>query len=500
MNNSGKVGEITKLTEKTFPKSRHVPSEQERYWKKYETRLVVKESSQITHISVCEGTDRQDFAVTSGFKVDTFCSKTLSLRKSFSSFKENPYCSAFRGDGKLIAIGDAVGRVHLFDYASKGLLRQMKGHSSVVRDVSFGAKSTDLASVSDDKSLRLWDVAVGEEICNWSSEHSDYIRSLSCSQSNPSLCLTGSYDHCVKVWDFKQAHSIATLDHGSPVESVVLLPGDTLAASAGGNVIKIWDLLSRKSIATIASHQKTVTSLYYNQTSNWLLAGSLDNQVKVFDMASYKVVHSFKFPSAIVAVASCGKEDNLVIAGSASGSIFVKGKPLKDSAKVEEDLILSASQAAAKPVYQPKQGDFVVEQGRRTKIGKYDAMLKNFRHSEAFSCVMQESSNHILVVTIMEELYRRGVLRRCLENKEEEFVASVLEFMRKHIERAAYMPIFVEVFDAVFGIYHQNSPSNAAVAIALAELKAKIESQIVVQRQMKQTLGAIEVILTCLNK
>jgi U3 small nucleolar RNA-associated protein 15 len=498
MNSTGKVGDITKLTEKTFPKSRAVPTEQERYWKKYETRLVVKESSQITHISICEGTDRQDFAVTSGFKVDTFCSKTLTLRKSFASFKENPYCSAFRADGKLIAIGDAVGRVHLYDYASKGLLRQMKGHSSVVRDVSFGAKATDLASVSDDKSLRLWDVAVGEEIGKWTSEHSDYIRSLSFSKSNPSLCLTGSYDHCVKVWDFKQPQSIATLDHGSPVESVVMLPGDTLAASAGGNLIKIWDLISRKSIASIASHQKTVTSLYYNQTSNWLLAGSLDNQVKVFDMATYRVVHSFKFPAAILAVGSCGKEDNLVIAGSAAGSIFVKGRPLKDSAKAEEDFIAAAS--APKPVYKARQGDFVVEQGRRTKIGKYDGLLKNFRHSEALTCVMQESNNHILVVTIMEELYRRGVLRRCLENKEEDFIASVLEFVQKHIERSAYLPIFVEVFDAVFGIYHSNPPSNSALAIAMEELKAKLESQVTVQRQMKKTLGAIEVILTCLNK
>jgi len=43
----------------------------------------------------------------------------------------------------------------------------------------------------------------------------------------------GSYDHTVRLFDTRCNSSVLRIDHGSPVESVVMFPGGGIVASAG---------------------------------------------------------------------------------------------------------------------------------------------------------------------------------------------------------------------------------------------------------------------------
>jgi len=43
----------------------------------------------------------------------------------------------------------------------------------------------------------------------------------------------GSYDHSVHLFDTRCNSSVLRIDHGSPVESVVMFPGGGIVASAG---------------------------------------------------------------------------------------------------------------------------------------------------------------------------------------------------------------------------------------------------------------------------
>ena len=47
-----------------------------------------------------------------------------------------------------------------------------------------------------------------------------------------SACL-GSYDHSIKMFDQRIQKSVLTVDHGHPVESVVMFPTGTLLVAAG---------------------------------------------------------------------------------------------------------------------------------------------------------------------------------------------------------------------------------------------------------------------------
>lgn len=45
--------------------------------------------------------------------------------------------------------------------------------------------------------------------------------------------LLGSYDHKMKVFDTRMDKSVLTMDHGQPVESLLLFPSEGLLVSAG---------------------------------------------------------------------------------------------------------------------------------------------------------------------------------------------------------------------------------------------------------------------------
>lgn len=44
---------------------------------------------------------------------------------------------------------------------------------------------------------------------------------------------TGSYDHTVKLWDTRSNECTLTVDHGDPVESVLLYPNCGMCVSSG---------------------------------------------------------------------------------------------------------------------------------------------------------------------------------------------------------------------------------------------------------------------------
>ena len=108
----------------------------------------------------------------------------------------------------------------------------------------------------------------------------------------------------VRLWDVRAGQSTLTLDHGHPVEDTLVFPHGGLLVSAGGPVVKIWDVLSGgRLLHTIANHQKTVTQVCLDSQARRLLTASLDRHVKVFDTESYRVMHSMKYSESVRAMA-----------------------------------------------------------------------------------------------------------------------------------------------------------------------------------------------------
>jgi WD40 repeat protein len=68
---------------------------------------------------------------------------------------------AFSKDGKLLAAAGTGGQVYLWRTGDWKLLRELKGHRSVVRSLAFFAGGKKLLTASEDSTLKIWEVATG---------------------------------------------------------------------------------------------------------------------------------------------------------------------------------------------------------------------------------------------------------------------------------------------------------------------------------------------------
>jgi U3 small nucleolar RNA-associated protein 15 len=89
-----------------------------------------------------------------------------------------------------------------------------------------------------------------------------------------------------------------------PVEQVKMFPSGTMALSAAGPILRLWDLVAGgRCLRAFSNHQKTITSLAFDGSAGRLLTGSLDHMVKVYDVSSYKVVHTMRYPAPVLCLA-----------------------------------------------------------------------------------------------------------------------------------------------------------------------------------------------------
>lgn len=74
------------------------------------------------------------------------------------------------------------------------------GHDNWVRGVQFHPSGKYLLSVSDDKSIRVWDLQQGRTVKQIQDAHEHFISCLDYNTNNPSL-VTGGVDNVLKIWN-----------------------------------------------------------------------------------------------------------------------------------------------------------------------------------------------------------------------------------------------------------------------------------------------------------
>src|SRR6266436_5022914 len=106
--------------------------------------------------------------------------------------------------------------------AQKPELVVQPGHSSAVLSFALSRDGKLLASGSDDQTIKLWNVASGQEVRTLSG-HSYWVTSVAFSPDEK-LLASGSWDKSIKLWDVANGQEIRTLSGDSWVNSVAFSP------------------------------------------------------------------------------------------------------------------------------------------------------------------------------------------------------------------------------------------------------------------------------------
>ncbi|MEH1859123.1 MAG: serine/threonine-protein kinase [Nostoc sp.] len=105
---------------------------------------------------------------------------------------------AFSPDGKTLASGSNDKTIKLWNLATEKKIRTLTGHSDSVRSVAFSPDGKTLASSSGDKTIKLWSLETEEQIRTLTG-HSDSVNSVAISPDGKTL-VSGSLDKTIKIW------------------------------------------------------------------------------------------------------------------------------------------------------------------------------------------------------------------------------------------------------------------------------------------------------------
>ncbi len=132
-----------------------------------------------------------------------------------------------------------------------------------------------------------------------------------------SILASGAEDYTVKLWDVATKKNIATLEgHEFPVFSVAFSPdGKTLASGSSDRTIKLWDVATRENVATLEGHEIGVYSVAYSPDGSTLASGSNDKTIKLWDVATGTNISTFEGHT----------EGITTVAYSPDGSTFASG-------------------------------------------------------------------------------------------------------------------------------------------------------------------------------
>ncbi|XP_071953243.1 U3 small nucleolar RNA-associated protein 15 homolog [Antedon mediterranea] len=494
------MAEFKKTTTARFPRGGKTLTKEQEYWKNFQFPVTVKDYAGITHINFSR-LEPYQFVTSSSTRVQIYNPLTNKVDKTISRFKDIVYGGILRDDGRLLVAGGVEGLVRLFDVSGRAILRTFKGHDKTIQITKFLADNTHIMSCSDDQTVRCWDIPSETEVVKF-EDHSDYVRSGCINPASKDVIVTGSYDHTVKLFDLRTKASILSVDHGQPVESVLMFPGGGVFISAGGNYVKVWDALAGgRLLATLGEHHKTITCLCFSGKYDRLFTGSLDRHVKVHDVTTYKTVAGITCSSPILSV-GISADDKTLAVGMADGLLSIKHRKQEEKKEKTETTRTgpgSSYQYYVKGrMYQPKQNDLLVDHRRKEKMAKYDVHLRKFEHSKALDASLQTNVRTItpnVTIAVLQELIRRDVINMALSGRDERWLRIMVTFIRKNISNTSFNATLVDVANVLLDIYSPVVAESPAVTNALRLLRNTLKQELEFQDNLHEVSGMLDSIL-----
>ena len=213
--------------------------------------------------------------------------RTGKLRNSLRGHLGPVSALTFTPDGKTLVSGGA-GQVKFWDPLQEQGRVTIEGQ----RRIAFSPDSTTLASISGNRSVKLWDVTPGNissalkrPVLRATISHGQAgVTSIAFSADGGTLA-SGSTDKTVKLWDTIGGSLRATLQEAAAVRALAFSPDRrTLAIGLGTGEVKLRDVATRETRLAFSAHKRCLNySIVFSPDGQTLAtAGGFDNSCKLW--------------------------------------------------------------------------------------------------------------------------------------------------------------------------------------------------------------------------
>ena len=211
-------------------------------------------------------------------------------------------------------------------------LTTLVGHSRGINDVSWSPLAGQVATASDDKTLRLWDAETSDPLVEFRG-HSNFVFCVRFNHPQANLLVSGSFDETVKLWDVRTGECVSTLPaHSDPVTGVdTNRDGTCVVSGSHDGLTRIWDTATGECLKTFfARGNPPVSSVRYSPNGRYILTGTLDETLRLWKVGTqshcvktYQGHANTKYCVASAFLVDAASQRQAVVTGSETGNIHV---------------------------------------------------------------------------------------------------------------------------------------------------------------------------------
>ncbi len=250
--------------------------------------------------------------------------------KNLIGHTESINCLSYSYDGQYLASGsDAKSflsdsgkfEIIIWKIADGKIISHLTGHQSPITSISFSRSGKKLVSADTKGEIRIWSLDSMKQIKYINGL--DWISTVSFTPDSKFILCEYTYDKKVNIWDSESTELVSTLPINIQIGSMDISPDGSKIALSCYKKIQIWSLISKKEINSIDDNSVNGFGIKYSNDGKNLAVGLGNGEIKIFETETLRLLNSLKGHFKPVLTLSYNIDNKYLISGSSDQMIKV---------------------------------------------------------------------------------------------------------------------------------------------------------------------------------